>query len=67
MNQLVTTLNLAAPDDFYESQKIWFATEEVKLAYWATYRAWTEDHKLRHPVFRGIRTDKAPEEATGDA
>jgi bifunctional non-homologous end joining protein LigD len=31
------------------------------------FSAWTEDHKLRHPVFRGIRTDKTPEEATGDA
>lgn len=27
----------------------------------------TEDGRLRHPVFRGIRTDKRAEEATGDA
>jgi bifunctional non-homologous end joining protein LigD len=26
----------------------------------------TEDGRLRHPVFRGVRTDKTPQEATGD-
>ncbi|MGN6609515.1 MAG: non-homologous end-joining DNA ligase [Jatrophihabitans sp.] len=30
------------------------------------YAARTDDHRLRHPVFRGVRTDKRPEEATGD-
>jgi bifunctional non-homologous end joining protein LigD len=29
--------------------------------------AWTNEGRLRHPVFRGIRTDKRPEEANGDA
>jgi len=28
---------------------------------------WTDDHRLRHPVFRGIRADKRPDEAVGDA
>jgi bifunctional non-homologous end joining protein LigD len=27
---------------------------------------WTDDRRLRHPVFRGIRTDKRPDEARGD-
>jgi len=28
---------------------------------------WTDDHRLRHPVFRRIRADKQPHEAVGDA
>ena len=28
------------------------------------YLAWTTNGLLRHPVFRGIRTDKGPEECT---
>jgi bifunctional non-homologous end joining protein LigD len=28
---------------------------------------WTDDGRLRHPVFRGIRSDKTPDEARGDA
>jgi bifunctional non-homologous end joining protein LigD len=28
---------------------------------------WTDDRRLRHPVFRGIRADKRPDEAVGDA
>ncbi len=27
-----------------------------------TFTEWTEDHKLRHPSFKGIRTDKSPKE-----
>jgi bifunctional non-homologous end joining protein LigD len=27
--------------------------------------AWTSDGRLRHPVFRGIRTDKGPSQAVG--
>jgi bifunctional non-homologous end joining protein LigD len=27
--------------------------------------AWTDDGRLRHPVFRGVRTDKGPIEAVG--
>lgn len=27
-----------------------------------TFTEWTLDHKLRHPVFKGLRTDKAPKE-----
>lgn len=30
------------------------------------FTAWTGDHRLRHPVFRRIRTDKAADEAEGD-
>ena len=27
---------------------------------------WTDDHRLRNPVFRGVRTDKRVDEARGD-
>jgi bifunctional non-homologous end joining protein LigD len=27
---------------------------------------WTDDHRLRNPVFRGLRTDKSVDEARGD-
>jgi bifunctional non-homologous end joining protein LigD len=30
------------------------------------YTMWTDDGRLRHPVFRTVRTDKDPQEATGD-
>lgn len=30
------------------------------------FTLWTAEGRLRHPVFRGIRPDKDPEEATGD-
>ena len=30
------------------------------------FASWTDDRRLRHPVFRGVRTDKTPDEATGD-
>lgn len=30
------------------------------------FALWTNEGRLRHPVFRGIRTDKSPEEATGE-
>ena len=30
------------------------------------FASWTDDGRLRHPVFRGIRTDKTADEATGD-
>lgn len=31
------------------------------------FGAWTGERRLRHPVFKRIRTDKRPEEACGDA
>jgi len=30
------------------------------------FQMWTDDHRLRAPVFRGIRTDKSVDEARGD-
>lgn len=30
------------------------------------FTAWTDDRRLRHPVFRGLRQDKTAAEATGD-
>jgi bifunctional non-homologous end joining protein LigD len=30
------------------------------------FQNWTDDARLRAPVFRGIRTDKSPDEARGD-
>ncbi|HKC29379.1 MAG TPA: hypothetical protein VKB75_15300 [Jatrophihabitans sp.] len=30
------------------------------------FSAWTEDGRLRQPVFRGVRTDKSVDEARGD-
>ena len=30
------------------------------------FQMWTDDHRLRAPVFRGIRTDKTVDEAQGD-
>jgi ATP-dependent DNA ligase len=30
------------------------------------YTMWTDDGRLRNPVFRTVRTDKDPQEATGD-
>jgi bifunctional non-homologous end joining protein LigD len=30
------------------------------------YRAWTDDHRLRHPSWAGLRPDKAPEEVVLD-
>ena len=30
------------------------------------FAVWTQEGRLRHPVFRAVRTDKTPEEATGD-
>jgi bifunctional non-homologous end joining protein LigD len=30
------------------------------------FTAWTGEGRLRHPVFRGIRSDKGPDEAVGD-
>jgi bifunctional non-homologous end joining protein LigD len=31
------------------------------------FAAWTDEGRLRHPVFHRIRTDKGPEQAVGDA
>ena len=31
------------------------------------FATWTDERRLRHPVFRGIRTDKRPDEAVCDA
>jgi bifunctional non-homologous end joining protein LigD len=30
------------------------------------FTAWTDDRRLRNPVYRGVRTDKTVEEARGD-
>jgi bifunctional non-homologous end joining protein LigD len=30
------------------------------------FSAWTSDGRLRHPVFRRVRTDKTADEAEGD-
>jgi bifunctional non-homologous end joining protein LigD len=30
------------------------------------FATWTDERRLRHPVFRGVRTDKAVGEAVGD-
>lgn len=30
------------------------------------FALWTQEGRLRHPVFRAVRTDKSPEEATGE-
>jgi bifunctional non-homologous end joining protein LigD len=30
------------------------------------FALWTQEGRLRHPVFRAVRTDKMPEEATGE-
>jgi bifunctional non-homologous end joining protein LigD len=42
----------------------------AKVAHWTRpelvadveYRNWTEDHRLRHPVYRGLRPDRTPAE-----
>lgn len=31
------------------------------------FHMWTDDHRLRAPVFHGVRRDKRPDEARGDA
>lgn len=31
------------------------------------FAAWTDDRRLRQPVFRRVRTDKGPDEATGES
>lgn len=50
-------------------------TPRGRIAHWVEptvvvdvgFTMWTSDGVLRQPVFRGIRTDKRPEEAHGDA
>lgn len=39
---------------------------EPRLVVEVEFTNWTAEGRLRHPVFRGIRTDKRPEEAIGD-
>jgi bifunctional non-homologous end joining protein LigD len=39
---------------------------EPHLVVEVEFTAWTDDGRLRHPVFRGIRTDKRLDEARGD-
>jgi bifunctional non-homologous end joining protein LigD len=40
---------------------------EPSLVVEVEFANWTDDRRLRHPVFRGIRADKRPDEAVGDA
>jgi len=35
-----------------------------KLVAQISFQEWTSDHRLRQPVFLGLRDDKAPEEVT---
>jgi bifunctional non-homologous end joining protein LigD len=39
---------------------------EPELVVEVEFTAWTGDGRLRHPVFRGVRTDKRADEARGD-
>jgi bifunctional non-homologous end joining protein LigD len=39
---------------------------EPRLVVEVEFASWTADERLRHPVFRGMRPDKRPEEAVGD-
>lgn len=44
--------------------------EYARVAHWVRpelvadvrYRGWTDDHRLRHPVYRGLRPDRGPAE-----
>lgn len=39
---------------------------EASVVVEVQFALWTQEGRLRHPVFRAIRTDKVPEEATGE-
>ena len=39
---------------------------EPRVVVEVQFASWTSEGRLRHPVFRGIRTDKQPGEAVGD-
>ena len=40
---------------------------EPELVVEVEFASWTDDHRLRHPVFHGLREDKTVQEARGDA
>jgi bifunctional non-homologous end joining protein LigD len=40
---------------------------EPEMVVEVEFVAWTDEGRLRHPVIRGVRTDKNPDEAVGDA
>jgi bifunctional non-homologous end joining protein LigD len=39
---------------------------EPRIVVEVEFASWTAEGRLRHPVFRGVRSDKRPEEAVGD-
>jgi len=43
----------------YENAATWV---EPKLVGEVTFGEWTDDGRMRHPSWRGLRVDKAPEE-----
>lgn len=48
--------------DVVELKKVFWCKPEIVVR--VSYHEWTEDKKLRVPVFKGLRLDKAPEECT---